>query len=236
MGRLFDAVASLLGICDLQTYEGEAAMLLENIALKYFKKHRLDFETFYSFAEPEQLLSTQKLASKIIKDIVAEKTLSYISAKFHFSLVKMIVSVAEKNPIQKIVFSGGVFQNGVLVDLILHHLGKEYELFFHERLSPNDENVSFGQVVYYKILNHSNLGNRKENFWPQKISILMLSLDRNRFFVDGYSKNHLKSTCFCLKAPFENKMKNLFFILFSKNSIKRVDELVKKGLKKCDRI
>jgi hypothetical protein len=57
-------------------------------------------------------------------------------------------AIAHQQAVQKIAFSGGVFQNALLLDLLDQHLGTAYQLFFHEQLSPNDENVSFGQLVY----------------------------------------------------------------------------------------
>jgi hydrogenase maturation protein HypF len=61
----------------------------------------------------------------------------------------MIGVVAGLNKVSKIAFSGGVLQNGLLVDMIIERLGGRYELFFHRELSPNDECISYGQLVGY---------------------------------------------------------------------------------------
>jgi hydrogenase maturation protein HypF len=42
-----------------------------------------------------------------------------------------------------------------LVDLLQHHLENKYELYFHQSLSPNDENISFGQLIYHQIQQNS---------------------------------------------------------------------------------
>jgi hydrogenase maturation protein HypF len=68
--------------------------------------------------------------------------------------MKLIWLLAEKLKIKHIAFSGGVFQNGLLVDLILIHLKKDFDLYFNKDLSPNDENISFGQLMFYNIKNH----------------------------------------------------------------------------------
>ena len=65
--------------------------------------------------------------------------------------MKIIRLVAEKEGIKKLAFSGGVFQNALLVDLIHHHLEEKFDLFFHLELASNDENISFGQIVAYQI-------------------------------------------------------------------------------------
>ena len=156
IGRLFDAVAALLNICDQQSFEGEAAMLLENLALDYFKKHGLDFQTsYFSKLTAKQTISTDEILSGIIEDIQQNRPINFIAAKFHFSLIQSIEAFANLLKIKKIAFSGGVFQNGVLLDLLKHHLENKYELFFHKSLSPNDENISFGQLIYYQIQQES---------------------------------------------------------------------------------
>ncbi len=154
VGRIFDAVASLLGIMDKQTFEGEAAMRLEALAQEYFDTNRVHFDKCY-FSEKSYLdkIPTRDLMSGIVNDILAGKENDFIAAKFHFSLMRLIGFVAQESKIKQIAFSGGVFQNGLLVDLILIHLKEDFELYFHKDLSPNDENISFGQLMYYTIKN-----------------------------------------------------------------------------------
>ena len=61
----------------------------------------------------------------------------------------LVEIIANNLQIKNIAFSGGVFLNSVLVDLLHLHLDRKFELYFHKKLSPNDENISFGQMVYY---------------------------------------------------------------------------------------
>jgi hydrogenase maturation protein HypF len=56
--------------------------------------------------------------------------------------------------IKHLAFSGGVFQNALLTDLILKRLGNNYKMYFHKQLSPNDECIGFGQLAYHEIQNH----------------------------------------------------------------------------------
>ena len=147
VGRLFDGVASLLGLADKVSYEGEAAMLLEESAKQYFRGNGLNFsESYISEGSSYHRIPTKTLIQNIVFDLKKGKDRDLIAAKFHVSLVKIIKKVAHNVGCKKLAFSGGVFQNSLLVDLIIHHLDKEFELFFHHQLSPNDENISFGQL------------------------------------------------------------------------------------------
>ncbi|MEM8525464.1 MAG: carbamoyltransferase HypF [Bacteroidota bacterium] len=152
VGRIFDAVASLLGILDKQTYEGEAAMQLEALATTYFQKNGLDFgSSYFQDGAHYYRIPTQSLMTNILMDLRKGKPKDWIAAKFHFSLAHLIKIVANHLKIKKITFSGGVFQNALLVDLIYHHLSPKFNLYFHQELSPNDENISFGQLVVHRI-------------------------------------------------------------------------------------
>jgi hydrogenase maturation protein HypF len=172
VGRIFDAVASLLGIMDKQTFEGEAAMRLEEIALCYFKKNGLESSISYLSKKTNyDQIQTQELMTNIILDIKRGKSVEFIAAMFHCSLMEAIAIVARKSEIKKIALSGGVFQNSLLVDLIIHHLDEDFDLFFHKELPPNDENVSFGQLVCHQI-QQQNTSNETPNKWTQNVSPL----------------------------------------------------------------
>ena len=137
-------------MCDQQTYEGEGALLLETLARTYFSVNGYRFSTSY-FLEKEVShgVPTAKLFSGILDDLNEGKSPGFIAAKFHYSLAMIVIMLAEQLSIKKLAFSGGVFQNTVLVDLMQYHFGQMVELYFHQSLSPNDENISFGQMVYF---------------------------------------------------------------------------------------
>lgn len=164
-GRIFDAVASILGICDRQSYEGEAAMLLEAAAQRYCNDHGYDLtESYLTNEAQDSNLSAAALLRDIVHDSRNGMPVDFIAAKFHYSMAKVPGIVAESIRCRKIAFSGGVFQNALLVEMIRELWGGEYELYFHKELSPNDENISFGQLVYYdsNIDNCKKLNNNSE--------------------------------------------------------------------------
>ncbi len=147
VGRIFDAVASLLGLSDVQSYEGEAALLLETLAWQYFQKNGFSFHESYFPENFKGDIPTATLMRGIVQDMKKGKSKSFIAAKLHFSFIKLVKKVANQLKIRNIAFSGGVFQNSLLVDLMIHYLKEEFALYFHQELSPNDENISFGQLV-----------------------------------------------------------------------------------------
>jgi len=150
VGRLFDAVACLLNVCSLQTYEGEAAMALQVLAENYVENNGFLIDaSYFEMFLPDNKIPVEILIQGILKDIITGKQKDYIAAKFHYSLVGLVASVARRFNISNICFSGGVFQNALLVDWLEHELGMYYKLYFHKVLSANDENISFGQMVYY---------------------------------------------------------------------------------------
>lgn len=153
MGRLFDAIACLLGIMDAQTYEGEAALRLETMAQTYFDCNEGDLDSGYisqiSYLEE---MSTEPIIEGVVRDLNNGADKNSIAFKFHCSLVKIVEEIAAANNIEKIVFSGGVFQNGLLVDLMRIHLEDNFQLYFHQEVSPNDESIALGQLAYYQII------------------------------------------------------------------------------------
>ena len=146
MGRLFDAVASLLGLCDISTYEGEAALYLQNLAAK----ERATINKIYPIQITGNTISQGSLIEGILDDMQQEVPKNEIALKFHCTLVAMIKSVAVNLKYKRIAFSGGVFQNSLLIELLTEGL-PDFKLYFHKELSPNDENISFGQLAHYHI-------------------------------------------------------------------------------------
>lgn len=87
-----------------------------------------------------------------------------IAKKVLFSLAKTMEEICVLRKVNHIAFSGGVFQNALLVELIRHQfLNKNTTLYFHQHLSPNDENIAFGQLAIYSITQLKNTTNVSSN-------------------------------------------------------------------------
>ena len=148
MGRIFDAAASLLGLGDKISFEGEAAMKLEAMATNYYRENECleYYSAFTSTSKP----SAKKLLYQIMDDLEDGVSKEKIAFKFHLSLIKIIEEIAKTQHYRKIAMSGGVFQNALLVDIAIDILGEDFELFYQQDLSPNDEGIAFGQLWFHK--------------------------------------------------------------------------------------
>ena len=147
VGRLFDAVASALNIKDINTFEAEAAMLLENCALKYGGTDYIDFLKNIAYDTIPSKLIIEKLLKKRIKGF-SKELLAY---SFIYTLAKSIVTLSQKHNVHIIACSGGVFQNSLLISIVKKLTSIEkIDLKINCKLSANDENISFGQLMYYQ--------------------------------------------------------------------------------------
>lgn len=145
-GRLFDAVASITGLRQVCSFEGQAAMELESMIDGFVTDDR------YSFGLSEvngcHILDWEPMISEIIKDSRSGVNISRISARFHNTLVEMIVSVAELASIENVVLTGGCFQNRYLSERTIDRLIIEgFKPYWHREVPPNDGGISYGQII-----------------------------------------------------------------------------------------
>jgi hydrogenase maturation protein HypF len=148
MGRVFDGVAALLGLADNVSYEGEAAMLLETVAFRYFRQNGLkSIPLEKEITWESEAFPVGELVSQVHGCFLKTQSVEYAAAFFHAQLIALIGAAARRYQCRKVACSGGVWQNALLVDLALEGLRPEFELFFHREISPNDEGVSYGQLA-----------------------------------------------------------------------------------------
>ncbi len=147
-GRVLDGIASLLNLADVSSYEGEAAMKLEALALQCKNPPAKECYEFKLF---KNIIYVKPLLEQLMKDLKNNVEKEVIAYKVHVSLAKLVEKAAVNAGVKKIAFSGGVMQNALLVDLLTGLLKDRFELYFHKQLSPNDECISFGQLAMMQI-------------------------------------------------------------------------------------
>ncbi|MDP4262808.1 MAG: carbamoyltransferase HypF [Bacteroidota bacterium] len=153
IGRLLDGIASLLGICHINTYEGEAAMRLEAIAGNY--THEIN--KYYPVPLKNNRLDFSLLLQDLLNDIDKEETPGLIAKRVFYSLAMTVEQVSNYFNIGRIAFSGGVFQNALLTDMMIELLANKKQLYWHRQLSPNDECIGFGQLACYHSIHKNNI-------------------------------------------------------------------------------
>lgn len=149
-GRLFDAVSSILNISQVTTYEGKSAMMLEYAI-------REGVEERYHFEIKEQeifIIDWEPVVLSILGEIEAGLDKSMIAAKFHNTMADVILKLAEIAGEEKVVFSGGCFQNSYLLEKSTRLLNvRGYKTYRHQRIPTNDGGISLGQIAAYGIEN-----------------------------------------------------------------------------------
>jgi hydrogenase maturation protein HypF len=143
-GRLFDAVASLLDLRQRVSFQGQAAMELEFLV-------QSDVEEAYPFLLKKGLpciVDWEPILKGILRDLEQGRHAGIIAAKFHNTLAETIVAVAREIGEQKIVLTGGCFQNRYLTERSVRRLlDSGFECYWHQRVPPNDGGIALGQVI-----------------------------------------------------------------------------------------
>ena len=143
-GRLFDAVAALINLSPFSKFHAEAPMRLEAIINRKIKKaYPYTIDTTISF---EDTFTT------IINDLKQQVPRSEISAKFHNTIISVILEVVtearNRYDLNKVVLSGGTFQNKYLLENLEIMFEKhDFELFSHQKIPTNDGGIALGQLV-----------------------------------------------------------------------------------------
>ncbi|MFE9206294.1 carbamoyltransferase HypF [Micromonospora sp. NPDC007230] len=147
-GRLFDAVAAILGLHDRVTYEGQAAIALEQRA---DPDERGGYPV--GVTGPVPLLDAGRdLVRYVVDDLLAGVDPGRIAARFHHGLADAVVGAAgvvrERTGLATVALSGGVFQNVLLLDRVVSGLERDgFRVLVHSRVPPNDGGISLGQAA-----------------------------------------------------------------------------------------
>lgn len=137
-GRLFDAVAALVGIRQTCTFEGQAAMELE------YSLEGFETDDRYDVACEDW----EPIVRGIVGDLRRGAPVGRMAARFHNSLSEIIVRVATRVGDEKVALSGGCFQNRVLVQRTVRRLREAgFRPYWHQRVPPNDGGIALGQLA-----------------------------------------------------------------------------------------
>lgn len=179
MGRLFDAVAALCGLADSVSYDGQAAIRLEQAAVVTDRSYRWDLPdsgpsgrgprsglalspsgpdpSDPSPPGPPMRIDPAPVIAAVATDAMAGVDPAVIAGAFHTGLAHMIVEVCARlrdaTGVWTATLSGGVFQNRLLVELtapLLEAAG--FEVLLHSQVPPNDGGISLGQVAVGRAL------------------------------------------------------------------------------------
>lgn len=152
VGRLFDAVAAIFGVCERPTFDGQAAMQLE---------WTLDDGADRAGAYPMPLSDSAAtfvfdwtpMLSAILADLRERRSAALISARFHNALVEAACSIAERAGVEQIALGGGCFQNSYLcrrLEARLHGAG--FRVCRPRQIPANDGAIAFGQIAIARNL------------------------------------------------------------------------------------
>ena len=143
-GRLFDAVAALIGLRQRTSFEGQAAMELEFAANDFAASPY----SFHLSGQAPIVIDWEPAIRALLSDIESGTSPGEISAKFHHMLSKIILATADRSGEPKVILSGGCFQNRYLTELVIADLrAAGFEPVWHQWIPPNDGGISLGQAV-----------------------------------------------------------------------------------------
>lgn len=159
-GRLFDAIASIIGLRQQTQFEGQAAIELE------FAIDNVKTDAYYPFEiqsanSPISLEKSEILdrsdpiiidwaatVQNILMDSEFGLSISSISAKFHNTLIEMMMAVAKHIGEERVILTGGCFQNKYLTERAIQRLGAEgFRPYWHQQIPPNDGGIALGQIM-----------------------------------------------------------------------------------------
>ncbi len=165
VGRLFDAIASLIGLRQTSTFEGQAAMELEFALSDITNLNNthiyIDPDAEYPFeihANSDPTLPDSPLIidwaptiRQISADLESQQPIALISTQFHNTLVAATVAIAKQVGTEQVVLTGGCFQNKYLTERLIQKLAAEnFRPYWHQWVPPNDGGIALGQIVAAK--------------------------------------------------------------------------------------
>lgn len=139
IGRLFDGVAALLGLWPVTTFEGQAAIALEQIATEAGTPPPAPIAPWWDW---------RSLVAYLLEAQKQRKDRRILAHQFHQFLAGAIVHLAQGQPHRRVLLTGGCFQNRLLAELTLQQLAQAgYQGHLPQQLPPNDGAIAYGQTI-----------------------------------------------------------------------------------------
>ncbi len=148
LGRLFDAVAAIIGIRQRVNFEGQAAMELEMLADGHSDAI---YDIQWTSQAPIKILP-QTIIRGVVQDVQNGVSPADISAKFHQTLIvlfgEICATIRRRHDLKRVVLSGGCFQNSLLLRGLIGQLeAQNFEVFAHRQVPANDGGIALGQAL-----------------------------------------------------------------------------------------
>ena len=150
-GRLFDGVSALCGLCQQTSYEGHAAILLEQAAYQWTQNNTRHYQIPMMVDRETFQLDWRPMLKMILQDLEDGVPVPMIASSFHHSLANSLLSACKKIRddfmLSHVVLSGGVFMNHLLLNLLIDKLQKnQFTVHFHQKFPSNDGGLALGQI------------------------------------------------------------------------------------------
>ena len=146
VGRIFDAAASIIDLRQRVSYEGQAGMELEYLAESIISSDSYSYK--FNSRRNLQIIDWEPMIAEIFDDLNNGISPQRISAGFHNTLIDIIFEIALKINQEKIVLSGGCFQNKYLLENSVRRLKHGgFEPYWHHKIPPNDGGLALGQIL-----------------------------------------------------------------------------------------
>jgi hydrogenase maturation protein HypF len=151
MGRLFDAVSSLVGLCQENTYEGQAAVRLE-VAARGASNRVSGYPWKLTEQDGRLIADPGPMITDILDDLARGRPKAEIARRFHRSVVDLVVRccrwIRQKEGLNQVALTGGSFQNAILAEETVHRLRRGgFQVLTHRRVPPNDGGLALGQAA-----------------------------------------------------------------------------------------
>ncbi len=159
VGRLFDAVSALIGLRMQNMFEGQAAMELEWTATgsQSFPQdpagRRVESAYPFQLVEPAiqghpLVVDWEPMILALLDDLRAATPAATLADRFHRTLAAIVGTLAERFAIERVVLTGGCFQNVLLTELVVNDLrARHFRPYWHQRVPPNDGGIALGQIA-----------------------------------------------------------------------------------------